>query len=68
MKLTVILANTWETVCLYNDFQIAPQPQKRSVTIELTPEQIEAIRPRMVGFGNGQDQYEIIVDAFIEET
>lgn len=40
--------------------------RKRTVTIDLTPEQMERIAPRFVGQHNGHDVYEVVHDCHIE--
>ncbi len=39
---------------------------KRAVQIELTPEQMEKIKPRMVGESRGEKVFEFICESFLE--
>ena len=59
MKLTVIFRNDSPMI------HCGDSPSYRSVQIELTPEQCEAIKPRWTGFSSGVDNYEEISKAFI---
>ena len=57
------------TVILRNDGPMifcGDTPSHRSVQIELTPEQCEAIKPRIVGKNSGREIYEEISMVFIE--
>jgi len=66
MRITFILADTTTTyVALVHENQHRPY-SKRSVSIELTPEQELLIRPRKTGHINGKVQHEIILDCFVE--
>jgi hypothetical protein len=60
MILTVILRNDGPMIFC------GDSPAHRSVQIELTPEQCEAIKPRRVGTDCGREVYEAISMAFIE--
>ncbi len=59
MKLTVILRNDFPLI--FGDC-----PSYRSVQVELTPEQCQAIMPRYTGKQGGAALYEDISKAFIE--
>ena len=66
MVLTVVIANTWETTCrLQHENEWVPY-SKRTVHIELTPEQTEKLRLRKVGVDRGRDVTECIADVFFE--
>ena len=60
MILTVILRNDGPMIFC------GDSPSHRSVQIELTPEQCEAIKPRHVGTDCGGEVYEAISMSFIE--
>lgn len=67
MKLTVIMANTWTTygaIVFENEWR---PYGRRTVQIELTPEQVEAINPREVGWNEGKPVYEIILQSWLED-
>lgn len=61
MKLHVIFADI-------NARNLDLSTQYRHVEIQLTPEQIEELKPRWVGRSGGSDAFELIDSAFIEET
>lgn len=66
MKLTVILANTFPTeISLIYENEWQPY-RRRTVQIELTPEQIEKITPQKVGERRGEDVYEILLQSWLE--
>lgn len=66
VKLHFILADTYRTY-LATAFDNEHVPyRKRIVTIELTPEQMEAIKPRKVGVDQGKDVYEEVLDVILE--
>lgn len=66
MILTVIMANTWETYCrLIHENQYVSY-QNRTVQIELTPEQVEKLKPLIVGNDKGEPVHEILRDCWIE--
>jgi hypothetical protein len=46
----------------------APTMKKRVASIELTPEQIAKISLKKVGVDLGKDQYEEIMEIFLEES
>jgi hypothetical protein len=60
MKLTVILRNDSPMI------HCGDSPSYRSVQIELTQDQCEAIKPRWTGMSSGTDEYESISKAFLE--
>jgi hypothetical protein len=60
MKLTVILRDDSPMI------HCGDSPSYRSVQINLTPEQCEALKPRWTGSSAGVDEYESISKAFIE--
>jgi hypothetical protein len=60
MKLTVILRNDSPMI------HCGDSPSYRSVQVDLTPDQCEAIKSRWTGMSNGTDEYESISTAFIE--
>jgi hypothetical protein len=60
MILTVVLRNAGPMIFC------GDPPSHRSVQIELTPEQCEAIKPRHVGTDCGREVYEAISMSFIE--
>lgn len=67
MKLHFILADTHQTrMRLIHENEWVPY-KKRVVTIELTPEQSEQIRPRLVGHEGNSDCFEEILEVFMEE-
>lgn len=67
MKITFIIANTWETYCA-REYENEFKPyKKRSVTITLTEEQIKNIKLRQVGKRAGKSVYEEYIDCFIEK-
>lgn len=66
MRLYVILADTHRThVAAARDGEHIPYA-KRAVVIELTPKQVEAIRPRQVGTLAGKAVYEEVLDVILE--
>lgn len=66
MTLTVILANTWETyAAIVYENEWRPY-SRRTVQIELTPEQAAKLTPRVVGTDKGKDVKEIILQCWIE--
>ncbi len=66
MKLHFILADTHRTyVAIVHENEHVPY-RKRIVTIELTPEQMEAIKPRKIGEMQGKEVYEELLDVILE--
>lgn len=64
--LTVVLADTHRTrMAIVHENESIPY-QRRTVQIELTPEQMAAIAPRKVGFENGCDVYEEMYSSWLE--
>ena len=59
MKVTFILAD------LHSELEIGYR-NRRSVTIDLIPEQQMQIGKKFVGICNGEPQYEVIMDCFVE--
>lgn len=65
-RVTFILADTHVTwVSLYHENEHRPF-RKRTVTIELTPEQVSQLAPRNVGVRDGEAQFEEILECFLE--
>lgn len=60
MKLTVIFRDNMPTICL------GEPVSHRRVTVDLTPEQADALRPRFVGVSGGQNCHEEVSLCFIE--
>ena len=67
MKLHIILADTWRSIMTREMTNQAVPFTKRVVTIELTPEQEEAVKPQHVGTNGGVDMYEEILEVIVEE-
>lgn len=66
MKLHFILADTYRTyIAVVHENEHVPY-RRRIVTIELTPEQMEAIKPRKVGKDRGKDVYEELLEVIPE--
>ena len=66
MKITFIMADTWGTEArLRCDNEHVPY-KKRTVTINLTDEQLRQIKCRKVGKESDVDKFEEIIDCFIE--
>jgi len=66
IKLHFVLADTLATyLSLIYENEHRPY-RKRVVTIELTPEQMEAIAPRSVGWCDGTERYEELLDVILE--
>ncbi len=66
MKLHFILADTHRTyVAVVHENEYVPY-RKRIVTIELTPEQMEKIKPRKIGEMQGKEVYEELLDVILE--
>ncbi len=64
--LRVVMENRWESrLVLQHENQSVPYT-KRLVTLTLTPEQEEAIRPRRIGTEGGREVFEDIREAWIE--
>lgn len=58
MKVTFELVNSWETTLrLQHENEWLPY-RRRYVQITLTPEQVEAIKPKKVGVSGIQDVFE----------
>lgn len=67
MKLHFVLADTWRTY-MAEAYSGEHHPyKKRIVTIELTPEQIKAVKPRKVGTNGGEPVYEDLLEIIPEE-
>ena len=62
MKLTVIIRNDGPLIFCDDT------PSYRSVSIELTPEQMEKIKLLKVGIDRGKDVYESYSKCFLEEV
>lgn len=66
MKLTFLLADTYRTqVAIVHEGESRPYG-RRSVTIDLTPEQMAAVQRKLLGASSGVDVYEEYLDVFIE--
>ena len=52
---------------LTNFIHVQEPPTKRVVTIELTPEQREALKLKWTGRSGGMDEFEQISDVFFEQ-
>lgn len=66
MRLTVILADTQRTyIAIVHENEHLPY-RRRSVTIELTPEQAALLTPRSTGGRDGIETREEIAGCFIE--
>jgi len=66
MKLTVVIADTWSTTCrLEHENEWTPY-KRRTVQIELTPEQEALLELRVVGLNKGTDIYEDILQCWFE--
>ena len=66
MKITFIIADTWETEArLRYENEHVPY-KKRTVTINLTDEQLKQIQCEKVGKESDVDKLEEIIDCFIE--
>jgi hypothetical protein len=64
--LTVVLADTHRThMAIVHENECMPY-RRRTVQIELTPEQMAAIAPRVVGSDRGQDVHEELVTSWLE--
>ena len=62
----VVLEDRWESrLALQHENQSIPYA-KRLVTLTLTPEQEEAIRPRRIGTDCGREVFEDIREAWLE--
>ncbi len=68
MKLTVVLADTHRTRCAVV-FECEHLPyRRRTVQVELTPEQVRALRPHVVGISDGKDVYEEVAGCWLEDA
>ena len=67
MKLTVIIADQWSPVAYKEHTGQEMKMHKRSVQIELTPEQIELLKRKNVGQSGSTQMYEVYQECFIEE-
>lgn len=66
MKLTVVLINTWDCAEHLRHTNETVPFTRRSVQIELTPEQLDKIRPLQVGVDQGFPVYERIGEHWLE--
>ena len=66
-RVTFVLADTWHTTLrVQHENEWAPY-RRRTVTIDLTPEQREALRPCVVGTGGGgREMHEEVLDCYVE--
>lgn len=66
LVLTVVFLNTFD--CETSVIHLgSPQPfVRRSVQIELTPEQVKELQPRVLGKDRGADRYEKRVECWLE--
>jgi len=66
VKLHFVLADTWVTTCaVMHENQITPY-RKRIVTVELTPEQMQTIAPRCVGYNGSTPMFEELLEVILE--
>lgn len=66
MRVTFILADTHAThIAAVYENEHRPY-RKRTVSIELTPEQVAALKPRPVGVLNGVEQVEELLECFVD--
>ena len=66
MVLTVVLANTYDTMIAIS-YENEHRPyKKRAVQIELTPEQEALIRPRVLGNNGGVEFREEVLECWLE--
>jgi hypothetical protein len=66
MKLHFVWADTWRNrMAIIHENESFPY-QKRVVTVELTPEQLETIQPQRVGQEGLQPQYEEFYEVIAE--
>lgn len=66
MKLTVVIVNTWRTyMAITHENSFLPYA-RRTVQIELTPEQVAAIAPRKLGEDCGKDVFEETGEVWLE--
>ena len=66
MKITFIIVNTFGTYIAKKHLQECEPYKRRSVSIELTPEQLQKLQLKEVGEENGKKFNEEILDCFIE--
>lgn len=66
MKLVVVMLNTWITECSLMHCNEHRPYGRRIVSLELTPEQVSALRPMQVGSDRGQNVTESIGEVWIE--
>lgn len=66
MKITFILTDTYNAWELTQTFNRCIPPQKRTVTITLTPAQEEAVRRLKVGSIGSRDIFEEIQECFVD--
>ena len=66
--LTVVMANSWVTYgAIVHEQEWMPW-ERRSVRIELTPEQMQKLQPREVGTDRGKPIYEFIAQCWLEDV
>lgn len=64
--LQVTMLNTWSTHCaIVHENQGRPYG-RRQVTIDLTPEQVEQLQPKVVGQDGADDRHEEIGEVWLE--
>lgn len=66
MKLTFIFANRVGEHIAYQATGCSGMPEKRSVTIELTQDQLDTLHIVPKGIDCGREYFEDIVDIFVE--
>lgn len=67
MKLQVMMVDKIGTdIALFHQNECVPF-RRRQITIELTPEQIDELKPRHTGNINGDDYFEEIGNVWIED-
>lgn len=67
MKVTFILASMWGTRldAMYTGHACAPE--KRTVTIELTNDQIKQLNIQQIGMDGNMPRYEEVAECFVEK-
>lgn len=66
MKLTFVIANFWAVQCNLENLGVVIDPPRRTVTIELTPEQMRKLELREVGTKWDKPRFEEITTVFVE--
>jgi len=67
MKLQVVMLDRHRTeMAIMHENSCVPYG-RRLVSIELTAEQVEALKPESVGYSQGEERFEQIGDVWLEE-